>query len=338
MSYHKALITGVTSYIGAHIAQQLLQQGWYVRGTVRSQTKAQWLHDTFKAGSRFETVEVKDIQRKESFADSVKGVDYVFHVASPFFMNPKDPYEDLVHPAINGTNSLLSAVDEHGTSVRRVVITSSFAAMMQPHPENPDYVYTESDWNDAAFEQVKQLGKDVPGIIAYLASKNEAERAAWRFMDEKKPNFELSVINPVYVFGPAIHHVAKAEELNTSVAMIYVYLSGAKERLAPRGILSNFVDVRDVAEAHIKAATLPGAAGQRYILSAGVFSDLLIASAIKKTCPKYADKLPKEGWDLKETTRHEPDNTKSRNELGITYIPLEKSVADTVESIAQFIQ
>ncbi|KZT23529.1 NAD(P)-binding protein [Neolentinus lepideus HHB14362 ss-1] len=78
----KALITGATSYIGAHIAQQLLEKGWYVRGTVRSQTKAQRLHVTFKAGDRFETVEVKNVQKKESFTEAVKGVNYVFHVAS----------------------------------------------------------------------------------------------------------------------------------------------------------------------------------------------------------------------------------------------------------------
>ncbi|EPQ55055.1 D-lactaldehyde dehydrogenase [Gloeophyllum trabeum ATCC 11539] len=334
----KALITGVTSYIGAHIAQKLLQQGWSVRGTVRNQAKARWLHDTFKAGSRFETVEAVDIQKKDSFAEAVKGVDVVFHVASPFFFDIKDPYEDLIHPAINGTTALLAAVHENAPSVKRVVVTSSYAANMKPHPENPNYVYTEEEWNDDAFEQVKKEGKNVPGIIAYIASKNEAERAAWRFVEQNKPKFELAVINPVYVFGPAIHHVAKAEELNTSVALVYAFLNGSKPSLAPKGPHTNYVDVRDVAEAHIKAATLPEAAGQRFILSGGPFSDNLIAAAIKKAYPQFADRLPKEGWNEKEVAKTEIDNSKSRKVLGIDYISLDKSIADTVESIKQFVQ
>ncbi|TFK51100.1 NAD(P)-binding protein [Heliocybe sulcata] len=334
----KALITGVTSYIGAHIAQQLLEKGWYVRGTVRAQAKAQWLHDTFKAGDRFETVEVKDIQKKESFAEAVKGVDYVFHVASPFFFGFKDPYEDLLHPAINGTVSLLSAVHEHGQGVKRVVVTSSFAAMMQPHPEDPNYLYTEADWNDSAIQSVEKEGKDVNGGTAYLASKNEAERSAWKFVEQNKPKFELSVINPVYVFGPAIHYVAKAEELNTSVAFVYSYVSGSKAKLEPRSPFSNFVDVRDVAQAHIQAALLPEAAGERFITSAGGFNDNAVASIIKKHFPQYADKLPKEGWNEKDLDpKSEADNSKSRKILGINYISLEKSIVDTIESVKQFI-
>ncbi|TFK45170.1 NAD(P)-binding protein, partial [Heliocybe sulcata] len=287
----------------------------------------------FKAGDRFETVEVKDVQKKELFTEAVKGVDYVFHVASPFFLTSTNPYEDLIHPAINGTLSLVSAVHEHGQGVKRVVVTSSLAAIAQPHPEDPNYIYTETDWNDAAMQTVEKEGKNANGRVAYQASKNEAERAAWRFAEQNKVKFELSVINPVLVFGPAIHHVAKAEDLNTSVAFLYNFVSGAKTTLNPKGPSMNYVDVRDVAHAHIQAAILPEAAGERFILSAGAFSDTLIASIIKKRLPQYADKLPKEGWNEKDLTpKTEADNSKSRKVLGIDYIPLEKSVVDTIES------
>src|SRR5687768_13201120 len=110
-------------------------------------------------------------------------MDGIAHVASPFHFDITDPYKDLINPAVRGTVSILEAAAA-ADSVKRVVVTSSFAAIF--HPADAGYKYTEDDWNDWAMDEVKEKGKDVSAAIVYRASKAEAERTAWTFVKEKK--------------------------------------------------------------------------------------------------------------------------------------------------------
>lgn len=332
------LVTGTTGYIAAHASQQLLEEGYKVRGTARdtNSDKAQHLKDLFKShGSDFEIVQAGDLEETGVFDKAVDGVDGVLHIASPFHFNAKDPYTDLIDPAVNGTMSLLKSVQAHGSKVKHVVITSSVAAIYGP-PKGQSYTYTESDWNDKAVEDIEGTkgSKDFNPMTAYRASKNAAERAAWKFQSTEKPSFGISVINPSFVFGPAIHKIKDVESINTSVALLFKYFN-APETIAAAGPTQAYVDVRDVARAHVRAMQRPEAANKRFITSASGFTWQKVVDILHEKYPERKTASGGEGAGKYET-QYSSDNTLSRKVLGIEYIDLKTSVIDTVESLKQF--
>lgn len=151
-------------------------------------------------GDKFEIVEVKDLQDDGAFNEAVKGVDGIAHIASPFHFKVTDPYKDLINPAVNGTLSLLNAAKDYaGPQLKHVVITSSFAAIMEP--KAPGYEYTEADWNQASITVCEtKPASEVPPPEAYRASKALAEKALWNFNKENNLKFSVSAINPCFVF------------------------------------------------------------------------------------------------------------------------------------------
>lgn len=332
------LVTGTTGYIAAHAAQQLLEEGYKVRGTARdaNSDKARHLKELFKShGSNFEIVKAGDLEEDGVFDEAVADVDGILHIASPFHFNAKDPYTDLVNPAVNGTLSLLKSAKQHGSKVKHVVVTSSVAAIYGP-PKGDGYTYTERDWNDNAVEEIEKSkgSKDFNPMTAYRASKNAAERAAWKFQKEEQPRFGLSVINPSFVFGPAIHKIKDVESINTSVALLFKYFNDP-ETIAPPSPTQSFVDVRDVAKAHIKAMQNPEAADKRFITSAASFTWQLVVDILHEQYPSRKTASGGDGAG-KRKIQYESDNSLSQKVLGIKYIDLKTSVIDTIESLKQF--
>ena len=263
-------VTGVTGFIASHVAQQLLVAGYNVRGTVRS------LKDTAKSAylltlcptakhSRIELVEA-DLTDAHSWAAAVAGCEYVIHVASPF--PPTSPSDKLtiITPAVNGTLNVLKACAAANPPPRRVVLTSSEAAISGGHPNRPGKPWTEADWtipDDPAHP-----------IGAYVESKTLAERAAWKFMADSRPSFSLVTICPGFVIGPPLSGAPA-----TSMELIRRLL----QREMPGVIDIGFdgVDVRDVALAHIRAMALPEAAGKRFLCAP---YDLDLQGAVRLMC------------------------------------------------------
>lgn len=151
-----------------------------------------------------------------AFDEAVKGVDAIEHTASPFHLRATDPNE-LIVPAVRGTLSVLESARKHGKGVKRVVVTSSVAAVLDtlPHP----HTFDETNWNTTAVEECETKGKDASPIAMYRASKTLAERAAWDFVEKHKGSlpFDLVVVNPPFVYGPVLHEVDKPENLNTTM-------------------------------------------------------------------------------------------------------------------------
>jgi dihydroflavonol-4-reductase len=243
------LVTGVTGFIGAEVARQLLAAGYRVRGTTRDVAKAErqgHLAGLPGAGERLELVEA-DLTTPHDFDAATRGCDYVMHVASPYALNVANALRDLVEPAVEGTISVLTAAAGAGT-VRRVVLTSSFAAIMG---EPGATVFTEADWNTWSS----------PDFGAYYYSKTVAEHAAWDFVEDRSPSYDLVAVNPVWVIGPSL--VPTPNESHT-------LFTGATDGSQP-GIIAldhPFVDVRDVGRAHLAAMETPSAHG-RYLTAAG---------------------------------------------------------------------
>ena len=247
------LVTGGTGFVGAQTIAQALEAGHAVRTTVRSSARQPDVARMLAAAGAPRSDSVAfvqaDLTSDAGWAEAVDGADYVLHVASPFpTRQPKDP-DELIVPARDGALRVLRAARKAG--VRRVVLTSSFAAVGYGHPDG-QHVFDETDWTDPT----------APGITPYVKSKTIAERAAWDFVEREGGGLELAVVNPVGILGPVL-----GPDLSSSIRIISTLLSGQLPAAPPMWM--NVVDVRDVADLHLRAMTDPGAARQRFIAVAG---------------------------------------------------------------------
>ena len=271
------LVTGGSGFIGSHCILQLLGAGHRVRTTVRSlrretEVRAMLKHGGVEPGDRLSFL-AADLENDAGWPEAVAGCDYVLHVASPFPPGVPDHEDELVIPAREGTLRVLRA--SRNARVKRVVLTSSFAAIGYGH-EPRTAPFDESSWTDLS----------VPGLAPYVKSKTLAERAAWNFIAAEGGALELSVINPVAVFGPVL-----GPDYSTSILMLKRMLDGGVPGV-PR-LYFGVVDVRDVAELHLRAMTAPNAEGQRFLAVAGDSMSILdIAMALKRHMRGAADKVP----------------------------------------------
>ncbi|KAB8258827.1 hypothetical protein BDV32DRAFT_151091 [Aspergillus pseudonomiae] len=324
------LITGASGFLATHIVKAFLQQGYHVRGTVRSDQAAANVRKGFSQYSdRLSFAIVEDIAQPGAFNEAVKGVDGIVHTASPFQISVQDNKHDLLWPAINGTTSILRAAQEYAPQISRVVITSSMAAVIdvEKGPQS-DYTYTEEDWNPMTFKQAKSAH----GIVAYAASKAIAEQAAWRYMGTNAPHFSLTTICPPMIYGPVEHHVPTMEKLNTSVGDIYRLFNGSSTEI-PSVILPAFADVRDVAQAHLFAFESQKAAGERFIVSSGPYTYQEICDILRSVVPEARDKVPIGQPGQYETASIKISSNKIKTLLGINFHTLQETVKDTADSL-----
>ena len=336
----RVLLTGASGFMAAHVLEVLLAHGFSVVATVRSQAKADQIASTHSnlSASKLSFAIVPDMSQPNAFDDAVQQTPplaAVIHTASPFHYNAntKSEVDSLVTTAKNGTTGVLQSIHKHAPSVKRVVITSSFAALVDPS-KPADHTYSEKDWDPITMEEsYKNAGS------AYRASKTFAERAAWDFWDTHKPNFTVTTCNPPLVLGPVVHHLASLDSINTSNARFVTMLQGkAKDRLPPTGN-HLFVDVRDIALAHVLCLEKDEAAGQRFFITAGNFNNRMVCEIIRHKFPEYRDILPVDEDKLKpgdfpaDGKYYGYDNEKSKRVLGLEYGGLEKTVVDTVKSL-----
>lgn len=329
MSKGTVLVTGASSFVGAHVLEQFLSEGTPVRGVARSQSSAdRILKVNAKYASLLSFAIVPDITAPGAFDDAVKDVEGVIHIASPFTINIKDNEKDLLIPAIEGTTQILESTYKYAPQVKRVVITASFASVFDlSKGVRPGYVYSEKDFNPATYDE----GKNGNAVFAYCASKTLAEKAAWNFVEEKKPRFTVSVINPPVIYGPNHHYIDNLSDLNTSSGMFYSLMNGSRTEPPPMTTWA-IVDVRDVARAHKIAYEKPEAGGQRYLTTSGNFNFQQICDILREEFPELRDRVPigNPGAPLPDV--YGVDNTKSKSELGIDFIPLRQMVIDTAKN------
>ncbi|KAM5441269.1 Glycine-rich RNA-binding protein 2, mitochondrial [Microsporum ferrugineum] len=332
----RVLLTGGSGFIAAHVLDTLLERGHSVVTTVRSQEKGQRILSAHPhvGKDRLDFVVVEDIAQPNAFEKAVISeppFEAVIHTASPFHFRTSNARKELLAPAINGTSGILHAIKKSAPSVKRVVVTSSFAAIIDPSKPS-DYVYSEADWNPIKEDEV-----DKNPVFGYRGSKTFAEKAAWEFVEKEKPNFTLATCNPPLVLGPCVHYLASLDSINTSNERISDLITGkGKDGCPPTGT-SLWVDVRDVALAHVLAAEKPEAANKRFFLTAGTYSNVDIVGIISEKFPELKDKMPSGEalmpGDVAPALRLRFDNSRSKEVLGLTYRPLVESVVDAVKSL-----
>lgn len=229
-------------------------------------------------------------------------------------------------PAIKGTTGILKAIKAHAPTVKRVVITSSFAAIVSAKQHAP--TYSEKNWNPVTWEEALDHSQ------VYRASKTFAEKAAWDFVEKEKPNFDIATINPPLVFGPIVHYLNSLDAINTSNKRFSDFAQGNSKNEPPATDNFLYVDVRDVALAHVKAIEVAEAGGKRFFVATGFVNNKEIADTIRETHPQLESKLPsKDGSSESSAPPYSFDNSRSRELLGIQYLPWKKTVADTVDSL-----
>lgn len=298
------LVTGGSGFVAIHCILQLLNAGYRVRTTVRSAPREADVRAMLKTGGCTETERLSfgraDLLADEGWAEATADCDYVLHVASPFPANVPQHEDELIRPAREGTLRVLRAARDAG--VKRVVLTSSFAAMGYGHAPLGRPV-EETDWTDV----------NGPHVSAYAKSKTLAERAAWNFISREGRGLELAVVNPVGIFGPAL-----GADMSTSIALIQRILEGSVPGL-PR-IVTGLVDVRDVADLHLRAMTDPAARGERFLAVAEDFIDIPeITRILKSRLGPAAKRVPRfviPDWAIRLIARFDPSVAVILSELG----------------------
>ncbi|UNI20278.1 Methylglyoxal reductase (NADPH) [Purpureocillium takamizusanense] len=262
------------------------------------------------------------------------------HTASPFHFRWTDAQTELIDPALVGTTSILRAVHRLAPSVRRVVVTSSFAAVLtEALLGDPGTTFDESSWNPSTIADVHSSP-----ATAYRVSKTLAERAAWDFVARERPAFDLATVCPPMVYGPLAPGggVASLDAVNTSNERFVAMCRGAwAAGGAPdTGLVTIWVDVRDVARAHVLAMEKPDAGGRRLFPVGGRFSNRRLVDIVRERFPEYADRLP--GPDVPGGGAPPADkNFKYNNDetvrvLGIQWTSLEDSVEGVVRSLKTY--
>ena len=330
------LLTGASGYIGKHIALRLLKDGYTVRASVRSLAKGdevrtavqQHLDSSIDIASKLSFVEL-DLEKDSGWNEALKGIDVLMHTASPFpLASPKDENE-LIKPAVEGTLRALRAA--HKSGVKRVVLTSSIAAIYGNELPEGMSEFDETIWTDVTHPI---------GRMAYTKSKTLAEKAAWDYVKSEAPEIELTVINPVLVLGTPLD-----SNFGSSVSVVERILK-AKDPMVP-DLYFSIVDVKDVAEMHVKALSIETSKGQRFIASARTVSFIEIAQLLKTyypgrkivtmKAPTFVVKiLALFDADIKSILPSLGDKTsatskKAHDVLGIDFIPVETSIKETAD-------
>ncbi|KAH7236512.1 NAD dependent epimerase/dehydratase [Fusarium tricinctum] len=320
------LVTGATGFIGAHVVDELLSRGLKVRGTTRSLSKGKAMIDARpQFREELDFYQIHDFEKPGGFADAIQDIDAVIHIASPFTYDTSNNEKELVIPAINGVESILEAAAS-SPKVRRVVITSSFASVLDSGREAPPYfTYTGDDWNPQSYQE--SIDQGTSAVIAYRGSKKFAELKAWEFVAKQKPSFDLVTLCPPMTFGPIRHPVANVDALNESNKMLWKIASG--ESPLPVARVPFWIDVRDLAKAHVEALLRPETGGKRYIpASPERFTYGKASHIIREHFDWAADKVSREVQAADES--HGVDGETAGKDLGLEYKPFSQTVVDLI--------
>jgi nucleoside-diphosphate-sugar epimerase len=297
----RILLTGISGFLGGHVALQLLNSGYTVRGSLRNLSRADKVRDTLKrAGADIARLEfvALDLLDDAGWHEAAQGCRYLQHTASPFVLNiPKDKME-LIRPAVEGTERALNAANAAG--IERIVLTSSMAAIAYGHDKSRTTPFTAQDWTDLH-------GR---GVNPYQESKTLAERRAWEIMDAAGRHDALATINPSGIFGPLLD-----EDPGTSAILVQRLLNGSIPA-APR-IPMTAVDVRDVAAAHVAAMTDPAAGGQRFPMGERTVFLIEAANMLRQHYPeKRIPRLQMPDWVVRLYGLFDRDVGDNLGELG----------------------
>ena len=326
----KVLLTGISGYIAMHCAKELLKRDYHINATVRNLDKVEDIKKALSALS-LDVSKIQffqaDLLSDDNWEDAMADCEFVMHVASPYPLNQPKDENVLIKPAVEGTERVVSLAIKN--NVKKIVLTSSVVAVSVGHTKKE---YSEEDWSLA----------DKP-IAAYPKSKTLAEKKAWELINNANSDTKLTVINPSGVIGPSL-----TSEISSTQLIIAGLMNGRIPVNLPIHI--GYVDVRDVASAHIKALENPNSDGERIIVSntelwhkdvSKILKDggykapwITVSVPIAKFLANYVPALKGAKRFLgKDMVKN---STKAEDILGISYIDIKKSILDDAKSLTEF--
>ncbi|VUC27688.1 unnamed protein product [Clonostachys rosea] len=330
------LVTGANGYIALHIVQQLLDTGYNVRGTVRSEAAEEKVRNAFPQhwGRQLEVVRVTDLTRPDSYLQALDDkITAVVHAASPVHGAVEDNVRDMLEPAIQGATAILTAISQmQSSNCRRVVHMSSFSAMLDPAKGlRSGYTYTEKDWNPVSYDEAVTIENSSD---LYLASKALSERAVWDWVKQQSPGFDVVCLNPSFVLGPHVDRISSSKSVSTG-AMLWSIID--TESIPPL-VFGGYVDVRDLAKVTAAALEVPEAAGERFLV-AHHFDWQTASDLARESFPSLRSRIPAgdpgtgEAKALKDV--YHVDGTKVNRVLGIKFRPLRETVIDSIQEFIE---
>jgi len=270
------LVTGAGGYIASWVVRRLLERGEAVRGTVRRPDQGEALRNALVhhgVDARNLSITVADLADPGVWPSAVAGCGGVVHLASPFPIAQPRGRESLVSQAREGTLRVVDAAVESG--IRRIVVTSSMVAMAYRAGRSSDHVVREGDWTDPGWNR----------LSAYIVSKTRAELALWNYARDRGVEQRLSVVNPGFVLGPGL-----LGRVGTSLDVIRLLLAGAYPAL-PK-IAFAVVDVRDLADIHVRALVDGAARGRRLLAAGSTMTMQEIGRTLREALPEHSDRVP----------------------------------------------
>jgi nucleoside-diphosphate-sugar epimerase len=329
------LLTGATGFVGAHVFAALLPS-YRIKATIRSASKGDYLSHKYPSQKSDITFTIiPDLQAPGALDSAVQDVDYIIHLASPYFTATNDPIRELVEPAVNGTKNVITSALK-APRLKKMVVLSSFSSVVDlPKNPRPGYTYTEKDWDPVTPEQAAENG-----FIRYHASQTFAERAAWDYWSSAKEKgdvtWDLSTLCPPMIYGPPIHEVPVSkgiEGLNTSVQQLVFGLEGKDPAFAPKVStpgLPQWIDVRDVAKACLSVLRLEKGVAERFLLCSSV---KYYEDGLERLRAEGTKGLGEVGQKCDPNNHFAIDVFKAKTVLGLEFVPFEKTVEDIWEQM-----
>lgn len=319
-------VSGATGYIAQFVVMQLIEKGYKVIGSVRSEAKGNLLQQRF--GENFDYEIVTDIAEVGAFDKPLQAHPEVvgfFHTACPVNFEAEDIENELLKPAIEGTKNVLKAIKQYGPQIKRLVLTSSFAAIRSDE-QTPETIVDENTWNTMPLERATDNTTS-----GYRCAKTYSEKAAWDFLTSDSPNFTMNVVNPTYVLGPQASDSDVKATLNFSAEIINKLLKLKPGDPLP-GYSGGWIDVRDVAKAHVVAYETDQT-DLRLLLRTSGFECQLALDVIHQQFPQLSY-LPKGNPGKYSLMENSPQINNSKTKLIVgEFISIEKTIKDSVDQI-----
>ncbi|KAG4437215.1 hypothetical protein IFR05_007304 [Cadophora sp. M221] len=296
------LVTGANGFVAAHVIDQLIAAGHQVTGSVRSLAKGEQIFATHPeyAGKLTFTV-VSDYAKSGTWDETIKEgeFDFVVHTAAPLLDDPgnTDFERDFLVPSVDGAVELLKSASKYGKHIKAIAVTGSVNAMTTGM-DIADRTFNSSEWLPVSIDDAIKANHP---YISYCVAKAESEKAIWKYVEDNKPSYTVSVLLPALIFGPPIQPVTSLKKINYSSDVFYSLFNGTYE-VVPDTSFPSYIDVRDLATAHILSLAVPAVANKRFMVGGNKYSSQIAVDALK-TVPELEGRLPKDGSEADKSLK-----------------------------------
>ncbi|KAF2497940.1 NAD(P)-binding protein [Lophium mytilinum] len=339
------LVTGANSFVAAHIINELIAQGHTVTGSVRRTAAGDaLLAENPEWAGKLDFVVVEDYAKDGAF-DAIfqaKDYDHIVHVAAPLFGEKQTDFDrDFLRPGVDGNLVLLKGAKAHAPTLKSVVITGSINSLTGGSPaENDSTEYTNDFWNPVTPEVARESGDQ---YVMYQSSKKEGELAVWEFVKNEKPQFSVTVLLPSLIFGPPLQPLPDLKHINFSVGVVYNFFNGTfieTPQTHAAGLFPSYIDARDLATAHVRALTTPGAANKRFLVGGAELTSTLIVETLrglveKGELPELKGRLPKNTGKDTDLSLARIGVKEGNDVLGLSFRSAEETFGDLAKKVLE---